>query len=74
MYPARKMTSARARWSAPQIAASRESLLECVTDERCSVSMPAAAALRNAPEPLLLLITATTRPSMRRCAQASMMA
>jgi hypothetical protein len=36
--------------------------------------MPAAVALRNAPDPLLLLMTATTRPSMRPCAQASMMA
>jgi len=36
--------------------------------------MPAAAARRKAPDPLLLLITATTRPFMRPCAQASMMA
>jgi hypothetical protein len=66
------MTSARARRNASQIAASRESPLECVTDEKWNVSMPAAAALRNAPEPLLLLMTATTRPLMRPCAQASM--
>src|SRR5262245_50644612 len=71
MYPARKMTSAWDRCSAPQIAASRESPLECVTDERWNVSMSAAAARRNAPEALLLLITTTTRPLMRPCTQAS---
>jgi hypothetical protein len=36
--------------------------------------MPAAAALRNAPAPLLLLMTVATRPSIRPWAQASMMA
>ena len=35
------------------------------------VSIPAAAALRNAPDSLLLLMTITTQPSTRPCAHAS---